>query len=223
VSRIERWTRFLLEGEARKRGVAEPEARSQPNLLRAIVQHEYQSGHGIRDNARKLVSALIESATAAALPLLASVTKSAQPPAPKPEREREPTGSSVRARDTGSLYPGHDPHPYAATSGATSHIVLQRNRSELRLMWQITEFAMDQARRLLGHPGELALRVVSVRPDATEVVGSQISEHGPVNASGAWTLLLPSADAHCVGSIGVRHGERFVSIVHSSSRAPQTT
>jgi hypothetical protein len=222
VSRIERWTRFLLEGEARKRGLAEPETRSRPDLLRAIVQHEYKAGNGLRDNARRLVSSLIESAASAALPLLTSVTKPNPPPAATRPPEREPSTTQIRTRDTAQVYPAQDTHPYAASAGATSHIVLQRNRGELRLMWQITDFATEQARRLLGHPGELALRVVSVRPDATLVVGSEISEHGPVTASGAWTLVLPSVDAHCVGSVGLRHGERFVSIVHSSSRAPQT-
>jgi hypothetical protein len=61
--------------------------------------------------------------------------------------------------------------------------------------------------------------VISVRPHPTQVVQSEVSEHGPISQAGAWKLVLPSEDTHAVGSVGMRHGERFVSIVHQSSRA----
>ena len=67
VSRIERWTRNLLEAEARKRGVRDAELRSRAELLRAIFQHDYGTRQSLR-NARKLVTTLIDTANAV-LPL----------------------------------------------------------------------------------------------------------------------------------------------------------
>lgn len=106
----------------------------------------------------------------------------------------------------------------AAVSGTPSTIAMKREHTELRLSWQVNDADAQRARALLGHHGELALRVVTVRADPAKIVKSEITEHGPLAASGAWTLLLPGPDANCVSAIGVRHGERFVSIVHESSR-----
>jgi hypothetical protein len=59
---------------------------------------------------------------------------------------------------------------------------------------------------------------VSVHADAAYTVHSQVTDHGPVDSSGEFTTQLASPDAHCVTSIGLRSAERFVSIVHNSSR-----
>lgn len=206
MSRFDRWTRSwtrnVLESEARKRGIHAPEDSSQPELLRHIVQHDYDASHGLRDNALRMVGAWL----AAARPLLKAKTQEPAPaPRPKPPAAR------------------YSPPPQATTGQAEhpSRLVLQRAEAELQVTWDVTPLAVDRARVLLGEAAqqaELALRVVSVRPDPAHVVLSEVSEHGPIDANGVWTILLPSAQAHCVSSVGVRHGEHFVSIVHESSR-----
>jgi len=89
--------------------------------------------------------------------------------------------------------------------------------SGLLLRWVITDEGERRARAVLGvsdSDGELTVRLVSIRPDAERIVRSEITEHGPVSASGEWSPG-PLVDAErCVAAIGMRAGERFVSIVH---------
>jgi hypothetical protein len=89
--------------------------------------------------------------------------------------------------------------------------------SGLLLRWAITHEGERRARAVLGvsdADGELTVRLVSIRPDAERIVRSEITEHGPVAASGEWAPG-PLVDAErCVAAIGMRAGGRFVSIVH---------
>jgi hypothetical protein len=89
--------------------------------------------------------------------------------------------------------------------------------SGLLLRWTITHEGERRARAVLGvddGDGELTVRLVSIRPDADRIVRSEITEHGPVAASGEWSPG-PLLDAErCVAAIGMRSGDRFVSIVH---------
>jgi hypothetical protein len=223
VSRIERWTRSLLETEARKRGVRDAERRSRTELLRAIFQHDYGTRQSLR-NARRLVTTLIDTANAV-LPLFGSHSER-QERQERQERPRmQPAASQTSLHTPAHAAPPAPPPQLTAAStaapeaAAPSRIASKRHRAELQLSWQVNDADAERARTLLGHHGELALRVVTVRADPAKIVKSEITEHGPLTNSGAWTLLLPAPDAKCVSAIGVRHGERFVSIVHDSSRA----
>jgi hypothetical protein len=202
VSRIERWTRHLLEAEAHKRGIRDPEARSQPELLWAIAQHDVSARQGLR-SARRLVSSIVD-----ALPLLSSRHKAKQS-SPLPTAARQPSAIA--------------PQPSAAQlseSTEPSRLQLRREAGQLELTWQVNPLDAQRARRLLGQHGELSLRIVSVQADPEQVVRSSVTEHGPLEPVGAWTWTLPGPETHCVGSIGVRHGGQFVSIAHESSRVP---
>jgi hypothetical protein len=236
VSRIDRWTRQVLEEQARKRGVVTPESLSSAELVREIAERSYEMRDGLRDNARKIVETL-----RSALPLFGRRTTSVKtlvtdtrPPAvwearggavdSAAELER---GSSARsgaddARVSSARAGTAERKPADARSGdASTHITLQRREAELLLSWNVGEQAERRARELLGGArGELAVRIVCVHPEPSAHVQSQISEHGPVEASGSWTVALPRADAQCVGAVGLRDGERFVSIVHETSRTP---
>lgn len=196
MSRLDRWTRHLLESEARKRGVSDPESLSRAELLRVIMQGE----EGLRGGARKLVGSLLGGAA------LGFFGKA--PPRPSLTHDTRPPPAAEKPRALALSYEG------------PSRISLLRKHTELQLSWQVSELAIGRARSVLGPRGELAVRVITVHADDT--VKSRTDEHGPVAASGEWSLHLPSVDAHCVGSIGVRDGERFVSIAHDSSRASRS-
>ncbi len=84
-----------------------------------------------------------------------------------------------------------------------------------RLRWDVSEDGQRRARAVLGHDGELAVRLVTIRPDPDRVVRSEITEHGPVHASGEWTADLVEGTARCLATIGLRDGNRFVSIAHA--------
>lgn len=203
MSRIERWThnwtRQLLEAEARKRGIRDPEIRSRVELVRAILQHDYGARQSLR-GARKLVSSLLDGA-AQALPLLGSMRDRSE------RREASlPGGRPAEA---------NRPQPPAAPP---SNLQLRRDKDRIELKWQLNPQEVERARRALGYPGELALRVICVQADPAQVVRSEVTEHGPLDASGAWLMALPGPDASCVGSVGIRHAQHFISIVHTSSR-----
>jgi hypothetical protein len=84
----------------------------------------------------------------------------------------------------------------------------------LRVRWQVSEDGRRRARAVLGHDGELAVRLVTIRPDAQRVVRSEITEHGPVDEQGEWTAERVQGPARCFAAIGLRDGDRFVSIAH---------
>jgi hypothetical protein len=85
----------------------------------------------------------------------------------------------------------------------------------LRLRWQLTESGQRRARAVLGHDGELAIRVVTIKPDAAAVVRSEITEHGPVASRGEWVTPGPMASSRCFAAVGLRDGNRFVAVVHA--------
>lgn len=196
MSRIERWTRHLLEAEAKKRGIRHPELRSRTELLWAIAQHDVNPRQGLR-SARKLVSGLVDS-----LPLLSSRRAAARQPDPLPAIAQPKAAATL------------------SESTEPSRLQLRRGAGQLELSWQVNPADAQRARRLLGQHGELSLRIVSVQADPERVVSSSITEHGPLEPHGAWSWTLPGPETHCVGSIGVRHGDQFVSIAHESSRVP---
>jgi len=215
---FERWSRKWLETEAKKRGIEQPETSTRTGLFRAIVEYDANAG-SLRDQARKWLRSVFEapSTLLKGLGSRAELVDRVPPYEPlQPFHSRATTAMDPSETPTQSFSPvGGSP------KDAATHLELQRSGGELSLFWQISAQATQRANSLLGEPGELVLRVVSVRPHPTQVVQSEVSEHGPIAHSGAWKLVLPSNDAHCVGSIGMRHGERFISIVHQSSRAPR--
>lgn len=203
MSRIERWTRNLLETEARKRGIRDAEARTRTELFWAIAQHDYGARQSLR-SARKLVGSIVDG-----LPLLS-----------RRNAERQPAPLPVSTAST----PETSPQPPAAPTqlpAATvpSSLQLRREDGQLELSWQVNARDTQLAERLLGGPGELSLRIVCVQADPAQVVRSSVTEHGPLDPNGVWSWTLPGPDTHCVGAVGVRNGDRFISIAHQSSRA----
>jgi hypothetical protein len=85
----------------------------------------------------------------------------------------------------------------------------------LTLHWHITEAGLRRARAVLGQQGELALRLVCVRPDPKDVVRSEITEHGPIEPVGQWQSPALPESARSMAAVGLRDGKRFVTIVHA--------
>ena len=85
----------------------------------------------------------------------------------------------------------------------------------MRLRWELSEHGQQRARAVLGRDGELAIRVVSIAFDPIRVVRSEITEHGPIDASGEWTAPALHDSARCFAAVGLRDGERFVAVVHA--------
>lgn len=85
----------------------------------------------------------------------------------------------------------------------------------LRLRWQLSDQGQERARAVLGHHGELAIRVVAIKPDSADVVRSEITEHGPVSARGEWVAPGLYSATRCFAAVGLRDGERFVAVVHA--------
>jgi hypothetical protein len=207
---MERWTRQLLETEARKRGLRDAAAHSQAELVRAILRHDLSLPRGLQ-NARKLMGSLWQGASAW---LLRGRSSHVGFCAPAP---RETQGAAPSAAPE---------NPAAVGDEAARDAWLEPSRlrpRELHLRWQVSERASQRASGLLGVPGELAVRVVSVCADPERVLHSQITDHGPIEPAGEWSMQLESDATHCVSSIGMRSGSRFVSIVHGRSNALDTT
>ena len=301
VNRFERWTRKLLESEARKHGVRDPEVLSHTELVKHILRDAPRATQKGLRSARRLVGTLLDVANAALpsareyrppsaaephwRPRSSEIDPSFRPPqwpqarggeagdaaearspahwaaganpgepswaptaehdaapsswAPSAEHASEPSWTPTgRTRDT--TWEPTDEAPAAKTPSwtptgeidpqltearaAEQPSSLEQTRlppDSLQLRWYVSEPSAARARALLGAAGELAIRLVTVRADAGDVVQSSVTEHGPVDASGEWTAKLAGADVHCVSAVGVRDAGRFVSIAHARSQ-PQS-
>jgi hypothetical protein len=137
MNRIERWTQKMLEAEARKRGIRDPELRSSAELMRLVVRHDYTLRRGLR-GARKLLDTLIDGAAAvlpgatrARTPLTAS-TKTAPvhaatprdlPTAPSPvpqQAEARRESVSTTAAGSSEVSPNRDSAARAAPPPSAS-------------------------------------------------------------------------------------------------------
>ncbi|HEX7476216.1 MAG TPA: hypothetical protein VF331_00275 [Polyangiales bacterium] len=356
LTRIEAWTRQMLESEANKRGIRDPERRSRTELVALIVRHDYAAVRSAGD-ARRLVGSLVGSAVGAlprpwdalsrlgarlALPGRPKQPPWAAAPAHSPARavqqaqpvpsaavahrvfDKPPTpegatpaarssrpppsaasapltakaatpavSSAVQAMAAAQPRASSAPPPSTGDSAVTRTFVeepirthsmarllagqghreralaiyeelITKNSSDntllqeaealrqntapgfpagelpkpssvlhdelpasadhiecvkheagtLRLRWSISREGQARARALLGSPGELTVRVVSIRPDQERVVRSEITEHGPIAPDGEWTATLADQGSRCFAAVGLRDAQRFVSIVH---------
>ncbi|MFI5309347.1 MAG: hypothetical protein ACHQ53_18475 [Polyangiales bacterium] len=316
LSRIEAWSREMLEGEARRRGVRAPEFRTRGELVRLILRHQYGDRFNAgRDRiaearrnlqqARELVATALGAALTAlpepfdalmrlrnrlpgpsprrspvvrvhepssppviepspapvvAAPVVADVPKPAEPPPRVSPATRTFVEEPIRTRSMARLLAvqGHKERAlaiYAELIEQQTESPALREEAEavrrgdpieapvlpapgaelerpsapdagdilssegepstgLLLRWHITEPGLRRARAVLGSEGELAVRVISIRPDDERVVRSEITEHAPVDASGEWQTPPLAAAVRCFAAAGLRQGDRFVAIVH---------
>lgn len=304
LKEIEQWGRKLLEREAKKRGVRDPGAYTQAELIRLILRHDY-SARNLR-GAAKLVFEVLDGAKDAlrspkqpgkrafswdrgtyerpqdapfwhpdeeppesvqghgGVDLVAEANEreaerlrraaqqgeavaagSPQDGAPSEVRPDAPASSAATASEPANVLPQRPTQSEqpAATGGeladaeaeafaddtAAGYIRDERASSEpehvilgphpkngLRLRWRVGESGIARARAVLGTPGELALRVVAVRVDASSVVHTEITDHGPVDRDGVLIAPAPSDATRHITSIGLRNADRFVSIAHAS-------
>jgi hypothetical protein len=92
MSDAESWTRRVLEAEARKRGIRDPEARSRLELARLILAHDYTSTR----STRRMLGKLIGEA-AAKLPKLPMIGAAREPEiSPAEERRRQAARADER-------------------------------------------------------------------------------------------------------------------------------
>jgi hypothetical protein len=91
MSDAESWTRRVLEAEARKRGIRDPEARSRLELARLILRHDYTSTRSTRRMLGKLVGDAAAKLTTLAVERTAGAT-------PAEERRRQTDRSFERRR-----------------------------------------------------------------------------------------------------------------------------
>jgi hypothetical protein len=131
LSRIEAWTRDMLEGEARRRGIRSPEFRTRGDLMRLILRHQYgdrlsagrdriaQGRRGLAQ-ARELVGMAVGAALSSlpepfgALMRLRSRLPLQSPPPARPAAKRpEPRAKTVRV----------EPEPKAAPPQPRNEIV----------------------------------------------------------------------------------------------------
>jgi hypothetical protein len=322
LSRIEAWTRGMLEAEARRRRIRSPEFRTRSELIRLILKHQYgdrvsagreRIAKGVRayEQARGLLKGVVSSALSAVPEPLDSLlglrarTRHEPPRPPQPRDDHPPKGAhrdwapQPPEHDAPPAVPGEPPldqaaprmasgpaprtrtfveepirtHSMARLLASQGHreralaiyeellaqnsadealrgeaegvrnglpidppllpdrpLVLERvtlpdsgdslrcegePREGLQLRWHISDDGQRRARAVLGSEGELAARLVVIRPDPEQVVRSEVTEHGPVAADGAWVSPpLPDA-ARCFAAVGLRDGDRFVAIVHA--------
>jgi hypothetical protein len=115
--------------------------------------------------------------------------------------------------EPGLVLPAPGGLPQVSLPNAADRIDCRASAGEgLCLSWKVTPEGMARARAVLGQPGELAVRLVIIAPDAERVVRTDITEHGPVHEDGEW--LAPRSEGRCFAAVGLRAEDRFVSITH---------
>lgn len=125
-------------------------------------------------------------------------------------------GVAARARTPDAPDASDSPEHIAAPPEAEDRVTWVCGQSDAALLrWHATAAGIRRARAVLGADGELALRVVVVAPDVREIVRTQVVVHGPVDAAGELPATPAIEGARRVAAVGLRAGERFVSIAHA--------
>lgn len=88
-------------------------------------------------------------------------------------------------------------------------------REALLVSWKVTSRSIERARKVLGGEGTLAARLVVVARDRGAHVRSDTLEHGPIDDTGEHLFPSIPLGARCTASVGLRAGDRFVSVAHS--------
>ena len=101
--------------------------------------------------------------------------------------------------------------------GGTGAIRCQPAGAEaLNLSWEVSAAGVERAGQVLREPGELVVRVICVAPDPAQAARTEVWERGPVPSAGAWSVGQLPADCRCFAAVGLRAGDRFVSIAHAA-------
>lgn len=105
------------------------------------------------------------------------------------------------------------------TKAAAAHrsfgVAILGERGARAVTWRVEASGVARARALLGRDGELTLRIVTVEVNVDHAVTSRSRDRGPIEARG-FELLDVEPGARIVISVGLRAGDRFVSIVHTA-------
>jgi len=96
-----------------------------------------------------------------------------------------------------------------ARLACTAGVTLRREGAAAGIAWKLDDVGVERARLVLGSDGALALRVVRVGSD-----GRARTEDSAVEVVDSVGLEVSVGDVLVV-SVGVRDGDRFVSIAHA--------
>ncbi|HKP55378.1 MAG TPA: hypothetical protein VJV78_01580 [Polyangiales bacterium] len=236
---IDQWSRALLQNEARKRGIRTPEMYSRPELIKLILRHDYGSTINVREAARLLGGVLGSAKSVLRAGLGIAEERPARQPEPAvrrpvPEAPRraaevrvEPAPFAVSPWDEApepvpAPEPERTPSPVQPVAAAPDDEYEElsygpHRDAGLLVRWHVGSEAIHRARAVLGAHGELALRVVTVRVEDGLFVRTETLDHGPIESAGDWTAPIEPSAARYVSSVGLRSGDRFVSIVHAAS------
>ncbi len=88
-------------------------------------------------------------------------------------------------------------------------------RDSLLVSWKVTERSVERARAVLGGDGTLTARLVVVARERGADVRADCVEQAPVDATGEHVFTPIPTGARCTASVGLRSGDRFVSVAHS--------
>jgi len=97
-----------------------------------------------------------------------------------------------------------------ARLGVAAGVELRREGDAVGVAWTLDEDAVARARLVLRGDGALALRVVRVAADG----GTTIEDAAAESSEGSASLAVSPTDVLIV-SLGLRDGDRFVSIAHA--------
>ncbi len=89
--------------------------------------------------------------------------------------------------------------------------VVRTDRAGVRLAWSISDAEIQRARGLIDSDGVLCVRVVAFSPLRDDVL-RHVQDRPGVEPQGECDVGM--VDGRAIVSIGLRAGERFVSIIH---------
>jgi hypothetical protein len=131
------------------------------------------------------------------------------------ERRARPTNgdegpSSDAQAGTSRRYEGAESRP-SNSSEVRGLEVVRTERAGIRLCWSISDSEIERARTLIDPDAVLCVRVVAFSPLRDDVL-RQVQDRPGVDSRGECDAGM--VDGRAIVSIGLRAGERFVSITH---------
>jgi hypothetical protein len=86
-----------------------------------------------------------------------------------------------------------------------------------RVRWATSAEGRERASVVLGEPGQLALRVISIAPDPERTVETRIEDELLDAEAGERVLQAAPEGARRLVAVGLKGATRFVSIAHAKA------
>lgn len=245
LNRLEKWSRRVLEREARRIGIPNPSTLPLLDLVTSILHARTDSQETDSRARRALQTALFVLENLVRMAEVAIPTRNQPVTRRRSEESSRPSKNQTVSPHQQQLHfepeapssapsniekapsaaqtslPVIEPQIHSALENqpappAPDHIVTRHtDASTLIVQWNLSDATVERTHKLRKLSGTLSARAIIVEPDTEHVIRTETRDHPNIATQGEWALTDLSLESRVIVSIGLADGSNFVSIAHT--------